>query len=64
MALRNDISQYCHHPDDNQLLGVDHIRSLKLYVSGFMSMRQDCQIVTKSKDKLFFRRKGAVMLST
>ena len=57
--------KHCHYPYDMQLLGVDHIWSLKLFMFQ-VSCPQDRRIANcnQSKDKLFFRRKGDVMLST
>ena len=50
--------KHCHYPYDMQLSGVDHIWSLKLFVSDFVSIRQkDCQTVTKAKTSFSFEER-------
>ena len=50
--------KHCHHPDGMQLSGVDHTWLLKLFVSGFVSIRQkDCQTVTKAKTSFSFEER-------
>ena len=55
--------KHCHYPYDMQLSGVDHIWLLKLFMFQ-VHKTEGLSNCNQSKDKLFFRRKGDVMLST
>ena len=55
----------CHYPYDMQLSDVDHIWLLKLLCFRFhVHKTEGLSNCNQSKDKLFFRRKGDVTLST